>query len=44
VRCRSDGSLQATTSWGTLLDPLASSVPSRHRSWSARPPGTSSPS
>jgi subtilase family serine protease len=27
------------TSWGTLLDPLASGVPSRHRSWKNTPPG-----
>jgi subtilase family serine protease len=27
------------TSWGTLLDPLASGVSSRHRSWKDTPPG-----
>src|SRR4029077_11173534 len=27
------------TSWGTLLDPLARGVPSRHRSWKDTPPG-----
>ena len=28
------------TSWGTLLDPLASGVSSRHRSWKDTPPGS----
>jgi subtilase family serine protease len=27
------------TSWGTLLDPLASGISSRHRSWQSTPPG-----